>query len=87
MFLSSAILKMVVVDCDWSSNFGIYGYSNSQNDGYWGGNREEAYARNFNFVPCGRHCIRSLLFMSLLLFTDFLKNGGIQVQMHLLNAN
>ena len=39
-----------LVDCDWSSNFGIYGYSNSQNDGYWAETREEFYAKNFNFV-------------------------------------
>ena len=39
-----------MVDCDWSSNFGIYGYSNSQNDGYWAETREEFYAKNFNFV-------------------------------------
>ena len=39
-----------LIDTDWSSNFGIYGYSNSQNDGYWGGSREENYAKNFSYV-------------------------------------
>ena len=37
-------------DGDWSSNFGIYGYCNSQNDGVWCETREEAYAKNFQYV-------------------------------------
>ena len=39
-----------LLDSDWSSNFGIYGYSNSRNDGFWAKDREENYAKNFNFV-------------------------------------
>ena len=39
-----------LVDVDWSSNYGLYGYSNSQNDGYWAETRAQFYTENYKYV-------------------------------------
>ena len=39
-----------LVDVDWSSKYGLFGYTNSANDGYWAEDRAQFYAENFRFV-------------------------------------
>ena len=37
-------------DADWSSNFGLFGYTNPKNNGYWDEHRKEFEEKNFLFV-------------------------------------
>ena len=47
-----------LADVDWSSNYGLYGYSNSQNDGYWAQSRAQFYEQNYTFVTSNFTLVR-----------------------------
>jgi len=39
-----------LLDVDWSSNFGLFGYTNPKNNGYWDESRKEFEDKNFLYV-------------------------------------
>ena len=41
-----------LVDCDWSANYGLFGYCNPKNNGYWAETRKEFEEKNFDYVRC-----------------------------------
>ena len=68
----------MAIDVDWSSNYGLFGYTNSHNDGYWAESRAQFYAENFTFVP--PHSIQSFFKTSTNAFKGGISMwGGVSV--------